>query len=100
MIQQRAPDAVPTLFRPDIRMANQRHVLHILNPHDAQDAFVDLAAVEAYALGDFGFQLCHRHVGLVPTICRDHAFVGERGLVDDLEDDRQIALLRRGDLLH
>src|SRR5256885_7274288 len=57
--------------------------IYTLSLHDA------LPISEDDSVANFLLQLVERHVGLVPAVGGDDAFVGLRGVVDDREDRRQ-----------
>ena len=80
-------DAGSLVARQNISMADQGHVLDILDPHYAdKPSAIDLATQKADTGGDLVAKFGFRHVGLMPAIRRDDAAIGLRRVVDDLED--------------
>jgi hypothetical protein len=71
-------------------MADQRHVLDVLQAHDARQ-FVAVEKPRKRDTGrQFGDQLFARHVGLVPAIRRDDPAIGRGPVVDHLVDRRNV----------
>src|SRR5215467_724988 len=65
-------------------MANQNHLLDVLQSHDAAERSILLPPPEVDACRNLILQLMPRHVWLRPAILRDHSFVGKRTIVNDL----------------
>ena len=61
------------LGRPNVGVADQGHVLHVLDAHDAEQFAVFFPAPEADAAVDLVAKFLPRHVGLVPAVGRDDA---------------------------
>src|SRR5258708_33376523 len=100
MPQQRAADAVPLIAGQNVCVTYQINIAHRLNAHDADQGTIILAAPERHAGGDLAVQLALRHIGIVPSIGRDHAAIGFGRSIDYREDHRPIILATGSDRAH
>ena len=85
-LKEERADASFSLFRSYIRMANQRHIRLILDPHDPDDFIVIDKTGKSHAILDLRSQLFFGHIRLIPPIWRYHSFVSDRRVIDDIED--------------
>src|SRR5438132_206116 len=86
ILEQRAADPCALLRGARIRMPDQRHVAHLLQPHHAGEPPAAPIAPEHYAGADFLVHLFERHIGLLPAVRGNDAAVGSGGVVDHQAD--------------
>src|SRR5215471_17539657 len=98
MADQRTTNATLLAARPDISVTNEIDVEHRLEAHDANQHAVLLKSLELNSGGNLSVELVRRHVGLVPTIRRDHASISLSGSVDDCQDGRAIVIAAGADV--
>ena len=81
--QQRTADSVALMGRPNIRVADQRDLAHVLKPHHTHQNPRVIPAPELDAPGNFSNEVGALHIRFVPTVGRDDSAVGTCCLVDD-----------------
>ena len=81
--QQRTADPAALMRRPNISVANQRDIAHVLKSHHARQNPSVIPAPELDARGNLGNEVGALHIRFVPTVCRDDSAVDSCGLVDD-----------------
>src|SRR5207245_1355475 len=97
LCQERAADAAALMRRPNIRVADQRDIAHLLKPHHADENTLVIAAPELDTGSDFGEEVRTLHVRLVPAVGWDDAAVGGCGLVDDGVHRRNVSVSTAAD---
>src|SRR5215472_5891599 len=100
MFQQSAAYAAPLAARQDVSVTDKIDVADRLETHHACQPAVLFVAPKHDAGGDLAIELVLRHVGLVPSIGRDHATIGFGGTVDDREDGFPIVVTAGADASH
>ena len=94
---QPTTNALVLPLRAHVGVPDQRHVLHVLDAHHANQLAVLLVSPELDAIVDLVLQLLPGHVGLLPPVRGDHAPVCLGGVVDDLEDRVEVAIFTSTD---
>ena len=95
MGQQAGAHPLALSGRVHVGVADQGDVLEVLAPHHSHQARFSLVAPEVDPRGHLGPELRLGHIGLVPAIRRDHPFIGQGGLVDDLQGPVNFIILER-----
>ncbi len=72
MRKQLTTDTAATFPCSYIGMSNQRHVLHVLNAHNALKRTLNLEAPKNDSSLNLTTKLVACHIGFMPAICRDH----------------------------
>src|SRR6266542_1234439 len=89
-LKQEGANAFFSFFRSYIRMANQRHIRLILDPHDSDDFVVIDVTGKSHAVLDLSSYLIVGHRSLMQPIWWNHFFVSDRRIIDDIEDFLEI----------
>ena len=76
-----------------VGVTDERDVLHVLGAHDPeQRTGRRVPAEKAHPGRDFRLELLLGHVGLVPAIVGDDPAIGDRRVVDDVVDAREVVV--------
>src|SRR5216683_2348475 len=86
MKEERTAHPAPLRAESDVRMADEIDIANGLDAHDADHDSARLIAPELDSRGDLFVELVQIHVWIVPSVRWDHAAIGLRGGVDDVED--------------
>src|SRR5262245_38162235 len=89
-LKKEGANASFSLFRSYIRVANQRHISLILNPHNSDDFIVIDITGKSHAVLDLSSKLFFGHIRLMPPIRWNHFLVSDRSIIDDIEDFLEI----------
>ena len=98
MVHQRGTHAVPLATRQDVRVTDEVDIQLRLDSHHADQFPVDVDSPERDARGDIAEQLLVGHVGLMPSVGRNHAAIGFRGRVHDRQDRRDVFFIAAADV--
>src|SRR6185503_21031473 len=93
MREELLSDAAPLAGSANISVANKRHVLDILNPHNRGEFAGSLIAPEDHPVIDFVLQVFLRHVWIGPAIFRNNASVSPGAIVNDGPNQLEIVLV-------
>ena len=97
MAQESPADAPTPLAGAHVGMADQGHVLHVLDAHHPHQSSFLLHAPEHHARVHLMAQLLPGHVGLLPAVRGDHIAVGLGRVVDDFVHGLEVVFLAQAD---
>ncbi len=100
MLEQRAANATLLVAGQYVGVTNKIDVAHRLESHHANQRTVLLVAPERYAGGDLLIELRRRHIGVVPSIGRNHPAISLGSSIDDRKDLRTLVSAARTDAVH
>lgn len=100
MLEQCATNALPLCRRKNVCMANQAYVAGSLDAHDAQQSATPLVPPELNPGRHLTIKLLRGHVGLMPSIGRDHATISHGRGIDDREHSRALVFGARSNAAH
>src|SRR5690349_5628454 len=81
-------------------MANQVDVLPRLKAHDAKHRAILFESPERYPRGNVASEVNMRHIGLVPTVCRNHSAIRLGSGIHDREDGGDFIMTTGADGVH
>src|SRR3974390_988919 len=90
MPEQLGPDSVFLPLPAHVGVADESHIFHRLNSHDAAEFAFLFEPPKVHSFAYFVVQFLARHVGFLPVVGRDYAPIGLRAIVDDLPDGIEI----------
>src|SRR4051812_43891807 len=90
VMQQLLADAFAAVRGLHVGMADQADLAAILNAHHAGEHAVGFKAPERDALANLPLELFELHVRLMPAVRWDDALVGQRRVIHDRKDARQV----------